>query len=298
MRLSHDIVYLQVVALLAFSTTAGFRTLGPDDNRVNCMGFNNTPYRAVLNFRYPMDSQDFFFTYSPSPPPNATENGCPQSMPFQAFNGRSGYFVAMGVLSMIYVIAAIVVYMLFLIPDLFIVKWLVIGVSKKLYDSSGDSLALYLYLPFLSPLLFLPLSSPFPSFPSLLFLPLSSSSPPLSHPPFFLSSSSPLLLPLSFPSLLSSFLQDFIATILIGVLYLLADISWSSGVADLPRFVRSALRDVATNCLQCNPIIDENEIIVQTFAQLAISLVRTYKLLLKGKRMQQPFGLFPFPPLQ
>ena len=296
MRLCHDvIVYLQVVALLAFSTTAGFRTLGPDDNRVNCMGFNNTPYRAVLNFRYPMDSQDFFFTYSPSPPPNATENGCPQSMPFQAFNGRSGYFVAMGVLSMIYVIAAIVVYMLFLIPDLFIVKWLVIGVSKKLYDSSGDSLALYLYLPFLSPLLFLPLSSPLLSL--LFLLPLSSPfllffsslspfPPPPFHPPFFLSSSSPLLLPLSFPSLLSSFLQDFIATILIGVLYLLADISWSSGVADLPGFVRSALRDVATNCLQCNPIIDENEIIVQTFAQLAISLVRTCMLLLKGKRMQ------------
>lgn len=202
MRLSHDIVYLQVVALLAFSTTAGFRTLGPDDNRVNCMGFNNTPYRAVLNFRYPMDSQDFFFTYSPSPPPNATENGCPQSMPFQAFNGRSGYFVAMGVLSMIYVIAAIVVYMLFLIPDLFIVKWLVIGVSKKLYDSSGDSLALYLYLPFLSPLLFLPLSSPLLSL--LFLLPLSllsfSSFPPslLFLPPFpILLSFSPLPPPCS-----------------------------------------------------------------------------------------------------
>ena len=50
-------------------------------------------------------------------------------MPFQRFSGRSGYFVAMGVLSMIYVIAAIIVYMLFLIPDLFLVKWLVVGVS-------------------------------------------------------------------------------------------------------------------------------------------------------------------------
>lgn len=203
MRLCHDIVYLQFVALLAFSTTAGFSTVNPDDNHVNCIGFNNTAYKAGLNFQYPMDSQDFFFSYLPFPPPNATENGCPQSMPFQSFNGRSGYFVAMGVLSMIYVIVAIVVYMLFLIPDLFLVKWLVIGVSKKLCDSSEEPLALYLYLPLLSLLLFLPL--PLPSFLSsssspILLLPFSL---PFSHSPSFLSSSSPLLLPLSFPSLLS-----------------------------------------------------------------------------------------------
>ena len=195
MRLCHDIVYLQFVALLAFSTTAGFRSVNPDDNHVNCVGFNNTAYEAGLNFRYPMDSQDFFFSYLPFPPPNATENGCPQSMPFQPYNGRSGYFVAMGVLSMIYVIAAIFVYMLFLVPDLFIVKWLVIGVSKKLCGSSGEPLALYLYLPLLSLLLFLiPFSSlsPFP-----ILLPFSPLPPPCSSlfPSLFsFSSLSPLFI--------------------------------------------------------------------------------------------------------
>ena len=124
------IVHLQVVALLAFSTTAGFSTIS-DDNRVNCRSsiYNNTEYQAVLHFEYPFTEQNFRFTYLPSAPPNATEAGCPQSMPFRRFSGRSGYFVAMGVLSMIYVIAAIVVYMLFLIPELFLVKWLVVGVS-------------------------------------------------------------------------------------------------------------------------------------------------------------------------
>lgn len=129
-KIPTSIVHLQVVALLAFSTTAGFRTIS-DDNRINCRSsiYNNTEYHAVLHFQYPFAEQDFRFTYLPSTPPNFTEAGCPQSMPFQRFSGRSGYFVAMGVLSMIYVIAAIIVYMLFLIPDLFLVKWLVVGVS-------------------------------------------------------------------------------------------------------------------------------------------------------------------------
>ena len=189
-----NIVHLQVVALLAFSTTAGFRTIS-DDNRINCRSsiFNNTEYHAVLHFQYPFTEQDFRYTYLPSTPPNFTEAGCPQSMPFQRFSGRSGYFVAMGVLSMIYVIAAIIVYMLFLIPDLFLVKWLVVGVSWMLCDSSGDPLTLH--LPFLlSPV---PLSLLFPLSLCLLF-PLSPLFPRL---PFsFFSSSSPLFP----PSLLSS----------------------------------------------------------------------------------------------
>ncbi len=38
------------------------------------------------------------------------------------------FFVAMGVLTMIYAGGAIVVYMLFITPELYLAKWIVIGV--------------------------------------------------------------------------------------------------------------------------------------------------------------------------
>ncbi len=45
------------------------------------------------------------------------------------------FFVAMGVLTMIYVGGAIVVYVLFITPELYLAKWIVIGV--RVYELWG-----------------------------------------------------------------------------------------------------------------------------------------------------------------
>ena len=44
-------------------------------------------------------------------------------------NTSAEFFVAMGVLTMLYVIFALLVYVLFITPELFLAKWLVVGVS-------------------------------------------------------------------------------------------------------------------------------------------------------------------------
>lgn len=46
-----------------------------------------------------------------------------------AFSSSAQFFVALGVLTMLYVLGAILVYMLFITPELFMAKWIVIGVS-------------------------------------------------------------------------------------------------------------------------------------------------------------------------
>jgi len=120
----------QVIALLAFSITAGFNTIGPNDNRVDCFGFSNnnvTLDRVSINFGYPYSG--FVVTFSPQQPPNATQPICQVPPGRQLFSSSAEFFVAMGVLSMVYVIVALIVYILFITPDLVLAKWLVIGVS-------------------------------------------------------------------------------------------------------------------------------------------------------------------------
>lgn len=120
----------QVIALLAFSITAGFNSIGPNDNRVDCLGFSNnnvTLDRASINFGYPYSG--FVVTFSPQQPPNATQPFCQVPPGRQLFSTSAEFFVAMGVLSMVYVIVALIVYILFITPDLVLAKWLVIGVS-------------------------------------------------------------------------------------------------------------------------------------------------------------------------
>jgi len=92
--------------------------------------------------------------------------------------------------------------------------------------------------------------------------------PPPSSPP---SLPSPSLL---LPSLSPSLTQDFFATIVFGVFYVIADIAWSAGIGQLAGFVGDQLRDLAVNCLMCNNLIEvQDGTIVQTFAQPAISVV-------------------------
>jgi len=104
------------------------------------------------------------------------------------------------------------------------------------------------------------------------FFPLSLPSPSL-LPPFSLSSSLPLSIS---PSLSPSLTQDFFATIVFGVFYVIADIAWSAGIAQLAGFVRDQLRALGENCLMCNSIDVQDNTIVQTFAQPTISVVYAY----------------------
>ena len=117
-----------MVALLAFSITAGFNAV-PGDNRVTCLGFSNNNLSldsASINFGYPYDG--FSFTFNP-PHPNASQPICQVSRNRAPFSSSAQFFVALGVLSMFYVIAALIVYILFITPDLVWAKWLVIAVS-------------------------------------------------------------------------------------------------------------------------------------------------------------------------
>ena len=45
-------------------------------------------------------------------------------------SGSAQFFVALGVLTIIYVVGAVLIYMLFITPELYLAKWLVIGVSQ------------------------------------------------------------------------------------------------------------------------------------------------------------------------
>ena len=53
----------------------------------------------------------------------------------QTFYGSAQFYVAMGVFTMLYVIGALIIYILFITPELFMAKYLVIVVS--LCDSDG-----------------------------------------------------------------------------------------------------------------------------------------------------------------
>ena len=121
----------QVIALLAFSITAGFSS-GSTNNSMTCLGGNNQNNTVYITFSYPYSSGSFAFTpQEGTPGPNTTLDMCTQATQFstRAFSSSAQFFVALGVLTMIYVIAALLIYMMFIIPDLFIAKWLVIGVS-------------------------------------------------------------------------------------------------------------------------------------------------------------------------
>lgn len=48
-----------------------------------------------------------------------------------ALSSSAQFFVAMGLLTIIYVVGALLVYVMFITPELFLAKWLVIGVGHR-----------------------------------------------------------------------------------------------------------------------------------------------------------------------
>ena len=90
---------------------------------MNGTAFNGT---AIVTFDYPYRDDDFKIRFE-------TDNNnidCDRSFDSGTFSGSAEYFVAMGVFTMLYVIVAILVYIFFITPELFLAKWLVIGVSS------------------------------------------------------------------------------------------------------------------------------------------------------------------------
>ncbi|XP_064400768.1 synaptophysin-like protein 1 [Halichondria panicea] len=122
-------IILLFVALLAFALTAGFHSSG-DSNSVTCTS-NQTGlpnYTAAVDFTYPYTINSYSARVLTSD--NFTNNNtqCRGAGSMNVLLASSAqFFVAMGVLTMIYAGGAIVVYMLFITPELYLAKWIVIG---------------------------------------------------------------------------------------------------------------------------------------------------------------------------
>ena len=69
------------------------------------------------------------------------------------------------------------------------------------------------------------------------------------------------------------FLQDCFLTALLGLLYLLADITWSVGIGDMRGFIRDGLVNRGVACLGCEETAASDGVNLQSFALPAISLV-------------------------
>ena len=79
---------------------------------------------------------------------NRTATECQTSLfSRQIFYGSAQYYVAMGVFTMLYVIGALIIYIVFITPELFMAKYLVIVVSLSKYvsrtDKFGDEVLFY-----------------------------------------------------------------------------------------------------------------------------------------------------------
>ena len=131
----------QFVALLAFAITAGFNS-GATSNSITCVGrdsLNNTRnFTAYATFGYPYSAGSFNITPAPNQNlSNININACMvanSGYTTQVFSTSAEFYVAMGVVTMLYVVGALLIYMLFITPDLFMAKWLVIGVSTLTTD--------------------------------------------------------------------------------------------------------------------------------------------------------------------
>ena len=127
----HTHAHTQLIALLAFATTAGFNS-SSTGNSVSCLGVNNTNYTGYMTFGYPFSSGSYNIHFSPMNGFTMNNTNCssiPSSFSQLALAGSAQFFVAMGILTILYVIGAVLVYLLFITPKLFMAKWLVIGVS-------------------------------------------------------------------------------------------------------------------------------------------------------------------------
>lgn len=97
---------------------------------MGCVGANDTLRETVFRFSYPYSSSRLSVDIPTDDPfvANRTECNDLRQFPHRTFSSSAQYFVAMGVLTMLYVIAAVIMYMFFITPKLFLAKWIVIGV--------------------------------------------------------------------------------------------------------------------------------------------------------------------------
>ena len=133
--------FTQFIAILAFATTAGFQS-STSNNTLTCTSSNvSTNYTASVSYVYPYDGDNFRMVISPEDDfiTNRSTSACDTSSNIifsrQTFYGSAQFYVAMGVFTMLYVIGALIIYILFITPELFMAKYLVIVVSPC--DSDG-----------------------------------------------------------------------------------------------------------------------------------------------------------------
>jgi len=81
-----------------------------------------------MTFSYPYAASSYNLRVEPSGIFNSTDCTSAFSFSTSPLSSSAQFFVAMGVLSMIYVVGALLVYVLFITPELFMAKWLVLGV--------------------------------------------------------------------------------------------------------------------------------------------------------------------------
>jgi hypothetical protein len=124
-------ILMVIISILAFSITVGF-TGGINDNSLSCnTTSNNASVGVELGFSYPFRESDFRAQYQPSEEVilNISNNtvSCGRAEGFRSknFAGFAQYFVAMGVLSFLYCLGILLVYVIFINPDLPFAKWLI-----------------------------------------------------------------------------------------------------------------------------------------------------------------------------
>lgn len=123
-------IIILVLSILAFALTAGYSS---SDNTEECRDNNNNRIVARLEFGYTFHSETFDIKYTDIPPnSNRTSNGTNgSSVEFTCqtdfdtnYDGGAEFFVAMGVLSMLYSMGVIPIYMVFLNDQWSYSKWI------------------------------------------------------------------------------------------------------------------------------------------------------------------------------
>ena len=131
----------QIISILTFSITAGFTNV-PNNNSLSCTTSDNVSREVSLEFNYPFRAQNFKAVYTPFDEFIANvlrnESSCQQTSGFdtRSFAGFAQYFVAMGVLSFLYCLGILFVYVLFINPQLSFAKWIILFVSYFRFDQS------------------------------------------------------------------------------------------------------------------------------------------------------------------
>ncbi|CAI8014674.1 Synaptophysin [Geodia barretti] len=138
-------ILMVIISILTFSITAGFTNV-PNNNSLSCTTSDNVSREVSLEFNYPFRAQNFKAVYIPFDEfianVSRNESSCQQTSGFdtRSFAGFAQYFVAMGVLSFLYCLGILFVYILFINPQLSFAKWII------LFDFVASFLFAFLYL--------------------------------------------------------------------------------------------------------------------------------------------------------